>query len=341
MNYLFGSDNHSGVHPDILKAVENANKEYYHSYGYDDYTDKAAKIIKSLLGETAEFFPVLTGTAANVISLKTFLKPWEGVICAETAHINCDECGAPEHFIGCKLLTVATPDGKLTPELVEPLLEEEHDEHRVHPRIISISNVTELGTVYTPEEIKELCDFAHFRGLYVHLDGARFANACASLNCDAKSITSEAGVDVLSLGGTKNGMLIGESVVCFRNDFADSIKYIRKMAMQLYSKMRFISAQFVAYFSNDLWLKNARNANHIAQYLKSELDKIPEIKVTQHPAANAVFAIIPKDICSKIREKYFFYDWDVNTGEVRLMCPFNVTKEQIDQFIIDLKSIIK
>ncbi len=340
MSKSFGSDNHSGVHPNILRAIEKANVGHTHSYGDDVYTETAIAKLKEFFGDNIDVYFVLTGTGANVLSLLNYLKPFEAVICAESAHINVDECGAPEHFTGSKLITIPTEDGKLTPELIEKAIFGVRDEHHVQARLVSIAEVTELGTLYSPQEIKAICDFAHSKGLYVHLDGARLANACVSLGCSFRDITLDAGIDIMSFGGTKNGMMLGESIISFRPELSTNMKYLRKMAMQLYSKMRYVAAQFTEYLSNDLWYENAKNANNMAKYLYDELSKIPEVKLTQKIYANAIFALIPNELIETLRDEYFFYTWDEFTGEIRLMCSFDTTKEDVDGLVKYLKELL-
>lgn len=340
MSISFGSDNHSGVHPDIMEAILKANVGYTHSYGDDPFTLEAIEKFKEHFGENIDVYFVLTGTGANVISLQNFLKPFEAVICAETAHINVDECGAPEHFTGCKLITIPTKDGKLTPALIETAIVGVGDEHHVQPRIISISQVSELGSIYTATEIKEIVDFAHKRKMFVHLDGARLANAAVALNCSLADLTTHTGIDVLSFGATKNGAMLAESIVSFRPELSTNLKYIRKMGMQLYSKMRYSSAQWTAFLSNDLWRKSAQNANSLAKYMYDKLSEIEEVTLTQEIQANALFALLPKEIIEPLREEYYFYTWNEFTGEIRLMCSFDTKREDVDKFIEFLKELL-
>lgn len=341
MNISFGSDNHSGVHPQILEAISQANVGHTHSYGDDDYTRRAIEKFKEIFGQDIDVYFVLTGTGANVLSLQNFLKPYEAVVCAQSAHINVDECGAPEHFTGSKLITVETENGKLTPALLEKAIFGLGDEHHVQAKIISISQVTELGSIYTSQEIKAIVDFAHARDFYVHLDGARLANAAVALNCTFADLTSHTGIDILSFGATKNGAMLAESIVSFRPELSKSMKYLRKMGMQLYSKMRYSSAQWLAYLSNNLWYENAKNANDMAKYLYDRLAQIPEVKLTQNIEANAIFALLDKEIIETLRDKYFFYTWDEFTGEIRLMCSYDTSKQDIDDFIDYLLLLLK
>lgn len=339
INNMFASDNCSGVHPEIFKAMEQANRGYEISYGDDKYTGKAIKIFKEKFGGSVGVFFVLTGTAANVLSITAASNTYNSVICAETAHINVDECGAPEKFAGIKLQTIRTNSGKIVVSQIEKFLNQKGVEHHSQPKIISISEVTEYGTIYTPDEIKSLADFAHSNDMYLHMDGARLSNACAFLGCDLRELTGEAGVDILSFGGTKNGMMLGESVVIFNSDLNNNFKYIRKQGMQLFSKMRYISAQFVAFFNDDLWLKNAKHANEMAQVLAEKLSHL-NIKITNKVEANAVFAIFPKHVLKKIREKYFFYVWNEEHNEVRLMTSFNTEVKDIEKFASDLRNCL-
>jgi threonine aldolase len=337
----FASDNNAGIHPVFLEAISKANTGHVIAYGDDIYTRNAVKSIQKCFGSTAEVFFVLTGTGANVLSLSSVTHSINAVICANTAHINIDECGAPEKFSGCKLIDIDTPDGKLTPGLIDGHLNGFGFEHHVQPKVISISQPTEMGTVYSPDEIKALSHLAKKNNMYLHMDGARLANAAVSLNADFKTITVEAGVDVLSFGGTKNGMLFGESVVFFNSGLYSNFKYIRKQGMQLVSKMRFISAQFEAYIESGIWQKNALHANNMAQLLFQKIKDTPQIKITQKVQANAIFAIIPERIIKPLQNKYFFYVWNENTNEVRWMTSFDTTPDDIDGFVACINDLLK
>jgi threonine aldolase len=262
------------------------------------------------------------------------------VICADTAHIQTDECGAPEKFTGSKLLPVKTTKGKITPEEISKYLHGFDFEHHSQPGIISISQVTEMGTVYSLDEIKAITELAHQYGLFVHMDGARIANAAVSLNLPFKAFTVDAGIDVLSFGGTKNGMMMGEAVLFFNPELTKSTKYIRKQSMQLFSKMRFVSAQFLAYFSNDLWKQNATHANKMAKLLEKYVREIPAIQLTQEVDANGIFAIVPREIIPQLQEKYFFYMWDEHRSEVRWMTSFDTQDEDIENFVTLIKSLV-
>jgi len=334
----FASDNNAGVHPDILEAITAANQGHVVAYGDDPYTTDTLKVMRSVFGDQAEIFLVFTGTAANVLGLSAVTRPHQAVICSETAHIHVDECGAPEKFTGCKLLTVPTPDGKLTPELAERHMKGIGFEHHVQPGVVSITQATELGTVYTTEEIRELTGWAHDRNLLVHMDGARIANAAVALETDFYGMTGGAGVDILSFGGTKNGMMYGEAVVFFDPSLAEDFRYTRKQGMQLASKMRYIAAQFNAYLHNDLWKRNAAHANRMAHLLHLAVRDIPGVQITREVEANAVFAIVPRELIPRLQEAFFFYVWDEDTSEVRWMCSYDTTEEDIADFADLLKS---
>jgi threonine aldolase len=329
----FASDNNAGVHPKIMEAIAAANDGHVIAYGDDPYTARAIKLFRNQLGKDAEVFFVFGGTGANVLGLKAATASHHAIICAETAHINVDECGAPEKFTGCKLLPVSTPDGKIKPEQIKPLLHEVGFEHHVQPRVVSIAQATEMGTVYTPRELKALANFAHDNNMLLHMDGARIANAAASLKQKLATITRDAGVDILSFGGAKNGMMYGEAVVFFDKGLAKDFKYTRKQGTHLPSKMRFISAQFEALLTNDLWRQNALHANHMAQLLAQELAKIPQLAITQRVEANGVFALVPKRYIPLLQKRYFFYVWNEETSEVRLMTSFDTTEEDIADFV--------
>ncbi len=337
----FASDNNSGVHPAILEAMKNANSGHVVGYGNDPFTEQAIQMFKEKFGEETEVFFVFNGTGANVLGLSTVTQSFNSVICAETAHIQEDECGAPEKFTGCKLLPVEPVNGKITPESILPHLKGFNFEHHSQPRVISISQVTEMGTVYQPHEIIELADLAHKNNMLLHMDGARIANAAVSLNMDFKAFTKDCGVDILSFGGTKNGMMMGEAVLFFNPELTKLTKYIRKQSMQLYSKMRFTGAQFIAYFENDLWKETAAHANKMAKLLESEVNKIPEIKITQPVDANGIFAIVPRKIIVPLQNKFFFYIWDEIKNEVRWMTSFDTTEKEIYEFAELIKKLLK
>jgi threonine aldolase len=282
---------------------------------------------------------VFNGTGANILGLSSATRSFNSVICAETAHIQEDECGAPEKFTGCKLLPVEPEFGKLTPEKILPHLKGFDFEHHSQPAVISISQATEMGTVYRPEEIRALAELAHHHNMYLHMDGARISNAAVSLGMDFREFTKDCGVDILSFGGTKNGMMMGEAVLLFNPVLSLHTKYIRKQSMQLYSKMRFVGAQFTAYFENDLWRETAGHANRMARLLASELKQIPKVKITMPVEANGVFAIVPPEIIAPLQEKFFFYIWNENLHEVRWMTSFDTTEEEIYTFVSMIKEL--
>jgi len=337
----FASDNNAGVHPSILEALSSVNDGHVIAYGDDPYTSKAVSSIQQQLGEDTGVFFVFIGTAANVLGLSSLTQSYHAVICPETAHINVDECGAPEKFSGCKLLASDTPDGKLTVEMIASHMHGIGFEHHVQPRVVSITQATEMGTVYTLDEIRTIADYTHEKGMLLHMDGARISNAVVSLNCDLYEMTGGAGVDVLSFGGTKNGMMYGEAVVFFNKALCEDFKYLRKQGMQLSSKMRYIAAQFSAFLENDLWKQNARHANLMAQKLYLAVKDIPGVSITQKVESNAVFAIIPEETIEKLQEAYFFYVWDEATSEVRWMCSFDTTEEDIEGFSSRLRSLLE
>jgi threonine aldolase len=335
----FASDNNSGVHPDILKAIEAANFRHAIAYGGDPFTQLAEEKFREIFGVETSVYFVFLGTAANVLSIKALTDSYHAVICAETAHIQTDECGAPEKFTGCKLIPIDTSDGKISPELIAKHLHGFEFEHHSQPKIISITQSTELGTLYSLAEIRNLANLAHAYNMYLHVDGARIANAAASLGVSCKEMIAETGVDVLSFGGTKNGLMFGEAIVFLKKGLDRNFKYYRKQGMQLSSKMRFISSQFLAYFENDLWMKNAQHANAMAKLLASEVAQIPFVKITQPVCANGVFAIVPKEIIPKLQEKYFFYVWNEQTSEVRWMTSWDTQPEDIYGFAEVLKKL--
>jgi len=337
----FASDNNAGVHSEVIEAIAAANAGHVIAYGDDPYTARAVEQFQKHFGKDIAVYFVFGGTGANVLGLQAVTKSYNAVICAETAHINVDECGAPEKFTGCKLLCVSTPDGKIRAEQIRPFLHGVGFEHHVQPRVVSISQATEMGTVYTQREVKTLSGFAHKHNMLLHMDGARIANAAVSLNASFKEIAKDAGVDVLSFGGAKNGMMYGEAVVFFDRQLAADFKYIRKQGMHLPSKMRFIAAQFEALLSGDLWRRSAAHANRMAQLLASELAKIPRIAITQKVEANGVFALVPQKYIALLQKKYFFYVWNDETSEIRLMTSFDTTEQDIAEFIGLVRKIVK
>lgn len=336
----FASDNNSGVHSQIMESMLEANKGHVIAYGDDIYTHQAIKTIQAMFQSAPEVYFVMNGTGANVLSLNMMGGSFCSVFCANTAHINVDECGAPEKFTGMKLMASPSINGKITIQDIEPHMHTVGFEHHTQPGIISITQPTEMGTLYTTSEIKELAVFAHQNNMYLHVDGARISNAVAASDLSLSEMLEKTGVDVLSFGGTKNGMMYGEAVVFFNTNLAKNFKYYRKQSMQLSSKMRFIGAQFNAFFNDDLWLKNAKHANKMAQLLYAKVSNIKDVKITQKVEANGVFAIIPKELITKLQNEYFFYVWDDHTGEVRWMCSFDTTREDINEFAEILNTLI-
>ncbi len=336
----FASDNNSGVHPNIMEAVKKANSGDFISYGDDVYTKKAKEKFQELFGEDIEVAFVLTGTAANVLSLANMLKPFEAVIAAESAHIYEDECGAPERFTGCKIIPIKHNCGKIKTDDIERFLDSIGFEHHSQPKVISITQATELGCVYKKREIEKITDFAHKNGLLVHMDGARIANAAVTLNMDFKEFTKDACVDVLSFGGTKNGLMMGEAVVFFNKELAENIKFLHKQTMQLYSKMRFVSAQFIEYLSNELWKKNAQNANNMAKYLSEKVKNLKNTEILFPVESNELFVKLPKESIEKIQQESFFYIVDKKNSTARWVVSFDTKKEDIENFHSILKKHI-
>jgi threonine aldolase len=326
----FTSDNCAGVHPEVLAAIVAANGGHQPSYGGDVYTARLREVFAAHFGERAQAYPVFNGTGANVIGLRAMTDPWSAVICAESAHINLDEGGAPEKVAGLKLLPVTAADGKLTPALIDRRADGRGDVHRAQPRVVSITQSTELGTLYTAEEITAICAHAHDLGMTVHMDGTRLANAAAALDLPFRAFTTDAGVDVLSFGGTKNGLLYGEVVVVLDPAAAAGMPYLRKAAMQLSSKMRFVSAQFVALLEGDLWLRSAGHANAMAARLHEAVRGLPGVAVDREPQANAVFARLDTEVAERLRKRFAFETWDEGTGEVRWVCSFDTTEGDVD-----------
>jgi threonine aldolase len=328
----FASDNYSGVHPEVLAALAAANGGHQVSYGEDVYTERLQKVLRQHFGEQAEVFPVFNGTGANVVALTSMLPRWGAVISTGTAHIHTDEAGAPERVSGLKLLPVGTPDGKLTPELIATEAWGWGDEHRAQPLAVSITQTTELGTLYTPAEVRAIADYAHERGMALHMDGARIWNAAAALGVPFRAFTTDAGVDVLSFGGTKNGLLGAEAIVVLNPERVNGLIYLRKLSMQLASKMRFLSAQLLALFDNELGIRSATHANAMAARLRAEVESIDGIGFSQATEANAIFALLPAGAADRIRQTFRFYDWDAARGEVRWMCSFDTTEDDVDRF---------
>jgi threonine aldolase len=340
LNYRgFASDNYAGTHPEILAAIAAANGGHQIAYGEDVYTAELQKVMKAQFGQQAETFPVFNGTGANVTALTSVMPRWGAVISTSTAHIHTDEGGAPERISGLKLLTVDSPDGKLTPDLIETQAWGWGDEHRAQPAAVSITQTTELGTLYSVSEIRAIADYVHARGMVLHMDGARISNAAAALDLPLREFTVDAGVDILSFGGTKNGLLYGEAIVLLDPSKSDGLIFLRKLNMQLASKMRFVSAQLLALLADDLYLRSASHANAMASRLRTSLEaglsdgSISGLSFSQPTQANAVFAVLDNDAADRIRERVRFYDWDRAGGEVRWMCSYDTTEEDVDGFV--------
>ncbi|MDR2027045.1 MAG: low specificity L-threonine aldolase [Prevotellaceae bacterium] len=333
----FGSDNHSGVHPAIMEAVEKANTDHAIAYGGDSLSKRFSDRIKEIFGGTAEAVTVFNGTGANVVALQAATQSFQSIVAPQTGHIVVDECGSPEFMTGAAIKSVDSTDGKLTPELLKPLLHGFGNEHHSQPKTVYISQCTELGTVYTPEEISRLADFLHRHNMYLYMDGARIANAAVSLNKSLKEITVDCGVDILGFGGTKNGMMMGESVIAFRPELAANLKYIRKQSAQLFSKMRYVSAQFLAYLDNDLWAKNARHANDMAQLLRKGISSAGDFEFTQPTEANIILVKMPKQLTDRLLENHFFYVWNEAVNEIRLVTSWDTAKPDIERFLKDVQ----
>jgi threonine aldolase len=339
---MFASDNASGAHPDVMAALAEANRGHVHAYGYDEWTRRAVEVVRERVGAPAAAVHfVFNGTGANVTGLQAVMRSYEAVICPVTAHINVDECGAPERFTGGKLLAVTTPDGKLTPDLVESAISGIGVEHHSQPRVVSITQSTEYGTTYRPEEVRALADVAHAHGLVLHMDGARISNAAAFLGCDLAQITSDVGVDVLSLGGAKNGLLFGEAVVFFDAQRAADFLFIRKQSAQLASKMRFISAQFIALFGGGLWRENAAHANAMARELADGLRGVPGVRLTQPVEANEVFAVMARPLAERLRAVADFYAWDERANEHRMVASWDTTADDVERFVEAARAFVE
>lgn len=336
----FASDNNSGVHPEILNALMEVNTGHAVGYGDDPWTKDAEALFSKIFEAPVNVFFVFNGTGANIVALQALCHSYEAVVTSSTAHIMVDECASPEKHIGGKLIGLPSSDGKISPSLIRPLLHAKGFEHHAQPKVISISQSTELGTLYSVDEIKTICDFAHQHQMFVHVDGARIANAIASSGSSLKKMLVDTGVDVISFGGTKNGLMFGEAVVCINRLLSSNLRYIRKQSSQLFSKMRFISAQYLTYLEQELWLDNARQANNMARYLATQLKEIPMVKISREVSSNAVFAILPNNVIESLKKKYFFYVWDQEISEVRWMTSFDTTENDIDVFIEELKDLI-
>jgi threonine aldolase len=335
----FGSDNHSGVHPEIFKSLAEANTQHAPSYGTDSWTDEAIKVFRQHFGPKAEVFFVFNGTAANILSVRAATRPYQAVFCSDVSHLNVDECGAPEFFSGCKLWVLPSTNGKISLRDLKHQLIRRGDQHFAQQSLVSLTQPTEVGTVYSVEEIREIVEWAHQNRLLVHVDGSRLANACVSLNKTFKELTTDLGVDVVSFGGTKNGLMMGEAVIFLNPDLAKDFVYIRKQSAQLPSKTRFISCQFLAYFKNDLWKQIATHSVEKAKYLEEKCRGITGIEITSPVQSNAVFAKIPKAWVNPLKKERFFYVWDENTFECRWMMSWDTETSDIDSFVQKLKEL--
>jgi threonine aldolase len=335
----FASDNYAGAHPEVLAAIADANGGHQIAYGEDVYTARLQEVIKEHFGEQAEAFPVFNGTGANVTALTSVLPRWGAVIATSTAHIHTDENGAPERISGLKLLTVPTLDGKLTAELIDREAWGWGDEHRAQPLAVSITQTTELGTLYSIDEVRAIAEHVHSKGMVLHMDGARISNAAAALHVPFRDFTTDAGVDILSFGGTKNGLLYGEAIVVLNPDISEGLIFLRKLNMQLSSKMRFVSAQLVALLTDDLYRRSANHANAMAGHLRRSLEdaiadgRVSNLSFSQETTANAVFAVLPHESADRLKEKFRFYDWDRAANEVRWMTAFDTTESDVDAFV--------
>jgi threonine aldolase len=333
----FASDNYAGIHPEVLAAIAAANEGHQTAYGEDVYTARLQEVMAEHFGAGIEVFPVFNGTGANVISLQSMLPRWGAVICTQTAHIHTDENAAAERVAGLKLLPVPTPDGKLTPELIDREAWGWGNEHRAQPLAVSITQTTEVGTAYTTAEVRAIADHVHERGMTLHMDGARVSNAAAHLRKPLREFTTDAGVDLLSFGGTKNGLIFGDVIVVLNPAACEGLTYLRKLNMALASKMRFVSAQLIAILTDDLYLRSASHANAMATRLRAAVEGLPGLTITQQTQSNAVFAILPPGVADRLRERFRFYDWNPITGEVRWMCAFDTTEADVDAFAAALR----
>jgi threonine aldolase len=328
----FASDNWAGVHPDVLRAIGEANSGHAPSYGNDDWTKAAVEKVRALMGKDCDVFFLFSGTAANVLGLQSIVRPHQAVICAETAHIHTSECGAPEKHIGCKLLPLPSPDGKISADDISKQIGYLGNEHHVQPKAVSITQSTEYGTVYSLDEITRIAKVTHDNGMYLHMDGARIFNAAVSLGCTLEETTRAAGVDVLSFGGTKDGLIAGEAVVFFNRQFAADFEFRRMQGMQLSSKMRFIAAQFIALLSNDLWRRNAEHANRMAALLAEGMRGLSGVSITQRVESNSVFAVLPGEVIPKMQKEFYFHVWNRSANEVRLVTSFDTEESDVARF---------
>ena len=336
----FASDNNSGVHPQVMEALDRANRDHAVGYGDDPWTEAAVRKIREALTPDCEPLFVFNGTGSNAVALQLCTRPYNSIICAETAHIYVDECGAPARMTGCQIRPVATPDGKLTPDLVRPYLCHFGEQHHSQPGAIYISQCSELGTVYKPDELRALTDLAHRHSMYVHMDGARLANACAALNLGFRELTVDCGIDILSFGGTKNGLMLGESVIVFNPSLKKEACFVRKQSAQLASKLRYLSCQFTAYLTDSLWLRNAAHANRMAKILYAGLKGLPGVHFTQKVESNQLFLTMPRPVIDELLKDYFFYFWDETIHEIRFVTSFDTTEEDIGQLLQSVKRLL-
>jgi threonine aldolase len=337
----FISDNAAGVHPEVLTAISNASHGHAVAYGDDAWTERATALLRRHFGAEIEAFLALTGTGANVLALQCMLESWQAVICADCSHLNRDECGAPEKFTGAKLLPAPTRQGKLTPTGIERLLHDNDMIHRVQPRVVSISQCTEWGTVYTPDELRDLAELCHAQRLLLHMDGARLANAAAALDADLAALSTGCGVDVVSFGGTKNGLMGAEAVIFADPELARAGEYYRKQAMQLASKMRFVAAQFEALLETDLWLESARHANAMAARLAEGLHGLAGVEIVMPVETNAVFARLSPNYTAELERTHVFSVWDSQESIVRWMTAFDTTPEEVDAFARRISDVLR
>lgn len=332
----FGSDNYAPVHSDVLEMVGSANAGSAVAYGDDSWTRRATRELGAVFGARGGVFLVVTGTAANVLGLSLLLRPYEGVVCAESAHLNVDECGALEQVAGNKILSVPTTDGKLTPELIATRLGDRGDEHRVQARAVAITQVTELGTCYSLRELEAIGEFCRDEGLRLYIDGARLANAAAHLGCSLADLAAQA--DVLSFGGTKNGALGAEAVIVMREGIAGDAPFLRKQQMQLFSKMRYLAAQFLALLEDELWLRNASHANVMASRLAAGIGGVPGVGIWQQVQANMVFTSMPAALIERLQQDWQFYLWDQPSQVVRWMTSFATTEADVDKLTASVRA---
>lgn len=335
--YSFASDNFSSVHPEVMDAIQKANNGHAMAYGGDPWTEKMRSVFKNIFGPDAEAFIVFNGTAANVSALNHLNASWKAVVLSDKAHVLTDECGASQASIGCSFLPIVTQDAKINPEMMKPYLLARGFQHHVQPYSIHVTQSTELGSLYSLEELKAIGQFAKENEFLFFMDGARICNAAAALNTSLKSLTTDVGVDVLSFGGTKNGLMGVEVVVFLKPGLSKNFEYVRKQQMQLASKMRYLSAQFVALLEGDLWLRNAKHANAMAKLLEEKIIKnLPQVQILQPVQTNSLFVKLPAEVLKRFRQKHFFWVWDVEQTMARWMTSWDTKPEYIDEFLSDL-----